>query len=98
KAKWAGGDFDIGHDPSKRRWKNADGTLNEQAPDVQAWVQAKAAVEQYAEQKKALTFANERVAASETTANDALGRLTSGNLTKQTAAFTALEKEMARAE
>lgn len=98
KAKWAGGDFDIGHDPTKRRWKNADGTLNEQAPEVQQWVQAKAAVEQYAEQKKALTFANERLAAAETTANEALERLTSGNLTKQTAAFTALEKELARAQ
>lgn len=49
-----------------------------------------------AEQIKALTFAQEREAAATVEADAALDRMTSGNIEKQTDAFRALERELAR--
>ncbi|MDY7537618.1 hypothetical protein QN372_00500 [Undibacterium sp. RTI2.1] len=51
-----------------------------------------------AEQIKAVTFANERGAAASIEADSALDRLTSGNIEKQTDAFRALGRELARNE
>ena len=51
-----------------------------------------------AEQVKAVTFANERVAASTLEADTAMERITSGNAEKMTDAFRALSRELTRAE
>jgi hypothetical protein len=50
------------------------------------------------EQIKATTFAHERVVASELESSSAMERLTGDNVNKQTDAFRALERELARAE
>jgi len=51
-----------------------------------------------AEQIKAVTFANERVAAAQDETDFAMDRLDDGNLSKQTDAFRALTRELDRAE
>lgn len=51
-----------------------------------------------AEQVKAVTFANERLAASTLEADTAMERISSGNAEKMTDAFRALSRELARAE
>lgn len=50
------------------------------------------------EQIKAMTFANERFAASEVEVGNAMLRLTDGTVEKQSEAFRALERDFARAE
>jgi hypothetical protein len=84
------GDYSVNHDKTKN--PAADDPKIRQLKDetYQAML--------YNEQIKAVTFANERVAASLYEANSAMNTLENGGLAKQTDAFKALNKELQRAE
>ncbi len=84
------GDFNENHDKNK--------PVAADNAKYQALIEQTVQLRTLTEQKKALTFANERIAASSLEANDALERLDSGGTAKQTDAFRALSRELARAE
>lgn len=99
--KWIGGDFDPGHDPSKRQFKGADGQLNWNAKGAggmtpEDWVKQYAAMKQAEDQLKAMNYARERGAAAETDFKAAMER-TTGETGKQNRDILALERELARA-
>lgn len=99
--KWKAGDFDPDHDANKRPFKNATGGLNWNAQgaqgDVQDWITTRAAMLQQEEQLKALTYANERIAATREDANTAMERGTE-DTAKQTREMAGLQRELARTE
>jgi hypothetical protein len=97
-AKWQGGDFDKAHDPRNRQWANADGSLDTSNATVQATVDQMAKLKQLEEQKKAITFANERLASTENDLKEAMTNASDDGAAKQTREMTALERELARAE
>ncbi|MFT4064271.1 phage tail tape measure C-terminal domain-containing protein [Paraburkholderia sp.] len=97
-AKWQGGDFDKAHDPRNRQWEKADGSLDTSNADVQAIVNQMAQLKQVEEQKKAITFANERLASTENDLQEAMSNAADNGSAKQTREMTALERELARAE
>lgn len=97
-AKWRGGDFDKAHDPRNRQWKNADGSLDTSNAQVKATVDQMAQLKQVEEQKKAVTFANERLASTENDLKEAMSNAADNGSAKQTREMTALERELARAE
>ncbi|MFW6855391.1 phage tail tape measure C-terminal domain-containing protein [Burkholderia gladioli] len=101
RAQWLKGDFDPGHDPSKRPFQtrdaNGDAALNVNDAQVQQWIKLKAAQLESAEAVKGLTYANERLAAATQADDDAMRNLQNGGV-KSSAAFTALEKDLARVE
>jgi hypothetical protein len=97
-AKWQGGDFDKAHDPRNRQWKNADGSLDTSNAAVQATINQMAQLKQVEEQKKAIVFANERLASTENDLKEAMSNAAENGSAKQTREMTALERELARAE
>lgn len=98
--KWLAGDFDEGHDPNKRKFKNADGTLDwngkSGGSSAEDWVAQYAAMRTAEEQQKALTFARQRGVAAEQDYKAAMER-TTGETGKQNRDILALERELARA-
>lgn len=84
------GDFNKDHDV-----KNPVARDNKQYQDL---IEQTYQLRLQTEQKKALTFANERVAASQIEANDAMERLNNDGAAKQTDAFRALTRELERAQ
>jgi hypothetical protein len=84
------GDYSVNHDKDKNPAADDPRIKKLKEETFQAML--------YNEQIKAVTFANERVAASELEANAAMNALENGGLAKQTDAFKALSKEMERAE
>lgn len=89
KGKLAGGKFS--NDPKKK-------PPELKSPQVQELIKNEARGRLNEEETKAIVFANERVAATEVELGDAMERVTSSNVEKQTDAFRALAREMARAE
>lgn len=88
--KRVAGDYNPDHD------KNRTPAAND--PRIQQLVQRTYETKLLAEQTKGLTFANERLVAANADAEAAMDRLTDGGAAKQSDAFRALEREMARAE
>jgi hypothetical protein len=97
-AKWLGGDFDKAHDPRNRKWKKADGSLDTNNADVKAAIDQIAKDKELEEQKKALVFANERLASTENDLQAAQEAAADDGAAKQTREMRALERELARAE
>lgn len=92
RGKWEAGNYSKDHsaDPKDRPdWGGAK---------MQTLVEATQNAMLYAEQVKAIKYANERVAATSLEANASLNLLEKGGVAKQTDAFKALSKELARTE
>lgn len=97
---WLAGDFDPGHDPSKRKFKNKDGGINwsekSDGYSPQDWVDQYKAMKQLEEQQKAMDFAAQRTAAAQQDLSAAMDR-TTGETGKQNRDVLALERELTRA-
>lgn len=95
--KWRAGDFDPGHDASKRPFKDANGNLDMGNSQAQEWLATRERMLQQEEQLKALTYANERVAAAREDANTAQERGID-TTAKDTREMSGLQRELARTE
>lgn len=98
--KWNAGDFDPGHDPNKRKFKSADGSINWSAKSggysPEDWVQQYKDMKQAEEQQKAMEYAAQRSAAAQQDLSAAMER-TTGETGKQNRDVLALERELTRA-
>lgn len=98
--KWVAGDFDPGHDPSKRKFKGADGQIDWNSKSggysPADWVEQYKAMKQVEEQQKAMDFAAQRTAAAQQDLAAAMDR-TTGETGKQNRDVLALERELSRA-
>lgn len=99
--KWRAGDFDPGHDASKRPFKNKTGGLDWQAAGKDGgpaeWLKTREAMLQQEEQLKGLTYANERIAAAREDANTAAERGID-TTAKESREMSGLQRELARTE
>jgi hypothetical protein len=92
RGKWQAGDYSKDHSADPKDRPDWNGTK------MQNLVEATQNAMLYAEQVKAIQYANERVAATALEANASLNLLEKGGVAKQTDAFKALSKELARTE
>ena len=100
--KWRAGDFDPNHDANLRPFKNATGGLDWNAANASGegpgkWIETRERMLQQEEQLKALTYANERVAAAREDANTAMERGLETTV-KETREMAGLQRELARTE
>ncbi|MFK3740970.1 phage tail tape measure C-terminal domain-containing protein [Massilia sp. TN1-12] len=92
RGKWEAGDYSKDHSAAEKDRPDWNGKK------MQDLVEATQNAMLYSEQVKAIQYANERVAATALEANASLNLLEKGGVAKQTDAFKALSKELARTE